>query len=416
MKIAIIGTGISGMTAAYRLHREHEVTVFEAQDRIGGHTHTVEVSLDSETHHIDTGFIVFNEPNYPNFVNLINELGVPWQPTLMSFSVRCDRTGMEYNGTNLSRLFVQRSNLFRPRFYGMIRDILRFGREAPPMVDQVGDGPTVIDWVRAGGYGKAFVDQYLVPLGAALWSCPPQTFRNFSIRFVVDFLHNHAMLQIGGRPVWRVIRGGSFRYAEKLTQGFRDRVRLSCPVQRVSRGFDGVTIDSPAGRERFDHVVFACHADEAMSLLADPSSIETQLLRAFPFQANDVVLHTDTSVLPKRRRAWASWNTRMLADGRAVITYNMNMLQSLRSKQTFCVTLNHTDGIDPAKIIRRFNYHHPLYLRGQDMARRRHGEIINRNHTSFCGAYWGYGFHEDGVRTAMAVCDSIAARPEVAYA
>jgi predicted NAD/FAD-binding protein len=417
MKIAIIGTGIAGNTAAYTLHPRHDVTVFEAGPRVGGHTHTVRVELDGETHDVDTGFIVFNELNYPRFTQLLDTLGVASQPTSMSFSVRCDRTGLEYNGANLDRLFAQRRNLLRPRFYRMLRDILRFGREAPLWLAEADDTLSVESWSRDRGYSEAFVEHYLVPLGAALWSCPPATFRQFSMKFVVDFLHNHAMLRVGGRPVWRVVKGGSRTYVDAMTRPFADRIRLNCPVRRVTRGFEQVIVQSDAGREIFDHAIFACHADQALKLLADPSPVERELLGAFPYQRNDVVLHTDTSVLPRRRKAWASWNARLLPDdGRAVITYNMSMLQSLRSRHTFCVTLNHTDYIDPARIIRRMTYDHPLYLRGRDAARARHRELINHRHTSYCGAYWGFGFHEDGVRSAQAVCEAMSHRREVAHA
>lgn len=410
MKIAIVGSGVAGLVSAYHLRLEHDITVFEADERIGGHTHTIPVKIDGQNHFVDTGFIVFNEPNYPLFCRLLRELGIASQPTSMSFSVRCDRTGLEYNGTSLNRLFAQRRNLLRPAFYLMVGDILRFGREAPALLHQAPDAPspTVEEWTSRHGYGKAFLEHYLVPLGAALWSCPVGTFRQFSMRFVVDFLHNHHMLQIGGRPVWRVVRGGSSRYVETMVANFRNRIRTRCPVQRVVRDEQGVTVHTPSGPERFDHVVLACHSDQALALLHEPSPLEQEVLGAMPFQTNHVWLHTDDSVLPRRRLAWASWNARLLADsGKAVVTYNMNILQSLRCRPTFCVTLNHDDGIDPAKVIRKLVYHHPLYLAGREQARQRHAQLLHHRRTSYCGAYWGYGFHEDGVRTAVAVCEAI---------
>jgi predicted NAD/FAD-binding protein len=409
MKIAIIGAGVSGLVAAYHLRHEHDITVFEAESHIGGHTHTHEVEWGGEHHRIDTGFIVFNEPNYPHFTRLLTELGVASAPTSMSFSVRCDRLGLEYNGSSLNRLFAQRTNLLRPSFHRMVRDILRFGREAPALLREPEPGPSVEQWVEQRGYGREFVEHYLVPLGAALWSCPLGTFRQFAMRFVVDFLYNHHMLQIGGRPVWRVVRGGSSRYVEVLVAHFRDRIRTRCPVQRVERDADEVRVYAGSGAETFDHVVFACHSDQALKMLAQPSPLEQQALGAMPYQVNDVWLHTDASMLPRRRLAWASWNARLMADepARAVVTYNMNILQGLRSRHTFCVTLNHGQGIDPDKVIRKLVYHHPLYLAGREHARRRHGELLHHHRSSYCGAYWGYGFHEDGVRTALAVCEAI---------
>lgn len=410
MKIAIIGSGISGLVAAHHLHADHDVTVFEANEYIGGHTHTIRVDKPDETQQIDTGFIVYNTRNYPRFVRLIESLGVATQPTQMSFSVRDDAHNLEYNGTGLNRLFAQRRNLVRPGFYRMIRDILRYGREATAVHDGPSPGPSVSEYVEAHGYGRAFVEQYLVPLGAALWSCPPDTFRTFPMRFVVDFLANHFMLQVGGRPTWRVIQGGSSRYVEPLVAPFSDRVRLRCPVRSVRRFATHVDVTTDLGSERFDHAIVACHADQALRMLADPTETERDLLGAFPYQTNEVIVHTDASVLPRRKLAWAAWNARLLDGdraGQAAVTYNMNILQSLNSAHTYCVTLNEDRDVDPASIVRRIRYQHPLFTRDRDAAQARHGELTCANRTSFCGAYWGYGFHEDGVRSAEHVVDAI---------
>ncbi len=407
MKIAIVGGGISGLVAAYLLSPDHEVTVFEANDYPGGHTHTVSVELDGERQAIDTGFIVFNESNYPNFARLLRRLDVSWQPTSMSFSVRSDRSGLEYNGTSLNGLFAQRRNLIRPGFYRMLRDILRFHREAPGLLAGGDDAVTVAEYVEAHRYSMEFVEHYLVPLGSSLWSCPATKFREFPIEFVVEFLANHRMLQVDGRPAWQVIQGGSVRYVEKLTAGFRDGIRLSCPVRTVKRCHDHVMVCSGQGQaERFDHVILACHSDQALTLLADPSSEENEILGAFPYQRNEAVLHTDASVLPKQRRAWASWNYHLRRDdpGRVAVTYNMNMLQGLESKHVFCVTLNDDGRIAPEKVIRRIRYHHPVFTTRRTEAQRLHGKLIHNRRTSYCGAYWGYGFHEDGVNSALAVC------------
>ena len=411
MKIAIIGSGIAGLTAAHYLRAGHDITVFEAANYVGGHTNTVAVELDGRTHHIDTGFIVFNERNYPNFTRLLNDLSVATQPTSMSFSVRSDRTGLEYNGTSVDKLFVQRSNLLRPRFHRMIRDILRFNREAPGLTGVQGDATTVDEYVAANGYSREFAEHYLIPLGSSLWSSPPGTFRKFPIRFVVEFLDNHAMLQVDGRPAWRVIQGGSFRYVEKLMAPFRERILLNRPVRSVERRAGHVRLVDANGVEgRFDHVIFACHSDQTLRILNDPTRTELELLSAFPYEPNEAVLHTDPSVLPRRRRAWASWNYHIRRDDtdRATVTYNMNLLQGLAAEPVFNVTLNDDDGIDPSKIIKRIRYEHPIYTAKRAEAQSKHGELIGLNRTSYCGAYWGYGFHEDGISSALRVVEQLS--------
>lgn len=417
MKIAIIGAGIAGLTAAHRLHRRHDVTVFESDDYVGGHTNTIRFELAGEEWAVDTGFIVYNERNYPHFSALLAELGVETQPTSMSFSVRSDAANLEYNGTSLDKLFAQRRNLFRPSFHRMLRDILRFHREAASLNRISGDDVSVADYVAREGYSRAFFEHYLTPLGSALWSSPPGTFQSFPIRFVVEFLANHSMLQVEGRPQWRVIRGGSFRYVEKLTAGFRDRIRLNTPVYSVERRTGHVRLVDASGAEaRFDHVIFACHSDQALRIVQDPTVSEVEVLQSFPYQANEAVLHTDPSVLPRRRKAWASWNYHVRPDAadRATVTYNMNLLQCLPWKHVFNVTLNDSEAIAPDRVIRRILYHHPIFTARRAEAQRRHGELIDANRTSYCGAYWGYGFHEDGVRSALSVCDALAQREEAA--
>lgn len=413
MNIAVVGSGISGLVCAYLLSRDHELTVFEAGDHVGGHTNTVEVERKHGRYAIDTGFIVFNRSNYPNFTRLLDRLGVESQKTSMSFSVRCEATGVEYNGTSLNALFAQRRNLLRPSFWRMVGDILRFGREAPRILEERDDAFTVADYRATSSLGEEFFRHYLVPLGSALWSCPASRFYRFPMRFVVEFLDNHAMLQVGGRPEWRVIRGGSHRYVEALTREFRDRIRLRSPVRSVRRSAGAAHVAwLDGGRERldaFDHVIFACHSDQALALVADPSDAEREILGAFPYGRNDVALHTDTSILPRRRPAWASWNYNLRADSEAAATatYNMNILQGLDAPEVFCVTLNEEKRIDPAKVLRRFVYHHPFFTTGRSRAQARHRELIDTNRTSYCGAYWGYGFHEDGVNSALAVCRAL---------
>ncbi|HEX4508847.1 MAG TPA: FAD-dependent oxidoreductase [Burkholderiaceae bacterium] len=405
MKIAVVGSGIAGNVAAHALHGEgHELTVFEAESHIGGHTHTHRIELDGEVHAIDTGFIVFNDWTYPNFIGLLDRLGIATQPTTMSFSVRNDARGLEYNGTSLDGLFAQRRNLLRPSFLRMIGEIVRFNREAPRLLERAGDELALGEFLAQGRYGQHFVDDYLVPMGAAIWSTDPARMMAFPARFFVQFLHNHGMLSIDERPTWRVVTGGSARYVERLALPWRHRVRLDTPVESVRRLPHGVLVAARGlAAERFDHVFLACHADQALRLLADPTPQERAVLGALPYQSNEAVLHTDTSLLPRNRRAWAAWNYHVggQPDGRVALTYDMNALQGLRSRHTFCVTLNATERIDPAKILRRLDYAHPLFTPQAIAAQARHKEISGVDRTHYCGAYWRHGFHEDGVVSAL---------------
>lgn len=404
MKIAIIGTGIAGNVAAQALHRAHDITVYEAASHVGGHTHTHRIELDGEVQQIDTGFIVFNHRTYPNFVKLLAELGVASHDSSMSFSVRNEGSGLEYNGTSLNTLFAQRTNLLRPSFLRMVREILRFNREAPGLLEGDGDEIALGDYLAEHHYSRRFIDDYLIPMGAAIWSTDPQHMLAFPARFLVRFMHNHGMLTVNDRPVWRVVSGGSARYVEALVAPWRHRIRLNCAVTQVRRLADGVQISAQgAPTARFDHVFFACHADQALGLLADPSPAEREILGALPFQRNEAVLHTDTSLLPRSRLAWAAWNSHVLpvAGQRVALTYNMNVLQGLTSRHTFCVTLNHSDAIDPARVLKRIAYDHPLFTPQGIAAQRRHHEISGVHRTHYCGAYWRYGFHEDGVISAQ---------------
>jgi len=404
MRIAIIGSGIAGNTIAYHLQREHDITVFEAGSHIGGHTHTHDIELDGRRHAVDTGFIVFNDRTYPNFIALLDELGVAWQPSHMSFSVRCEKTGLEYNGTNLNALFAQRRNLLRPAFYRMIQDILRFNRQA---LELLAEGPEIRlgDYLAQNGYGQDFIDYYIIPMGSAIWSTEARQMLQFPARFFVRFFHHHGMLTVNDRPQWRVIRGGSASYVEALTAGFRDRIRLNTPVAEVRRLKRSVRVKPVGGAEEsFDWVFFACHSDQALAMLKDPSAAEREVLGAIPYQENSIYLHTDRSLLPKRKLAWAAWNYHVTAKplDRVAVTYNMNILQGLDAREQILVTLNHTDHINPAKVIKRLTYHHPVYTTAGTLAQARHGEISGINRTAYCGAYWRNGFHEDGVVSALA--------------
>lgn len=407
MRIAIVGSGISGLVCGHLLARNHEITLFEAADWVGGHTHTVDVVVDGKTYAIDTGFIVFNDWTYPNFIKLLDQLGVASRPTEMSFSVNEPDTGLEYNGNNLNSLFAQRRNLISPPFLGMVRDILRFNREAAADLEKnaIAADITLGEYLRTKGYGQRFVDHYIIPMGAAIWSMSLSDMLAFPLQFFVRFFRNHGLLSVSDRPQWRVIEGGSRSYVAPLIARFRDSIRLNCPVSSVRRDEQGVTVVSPRGKERFDKVIFACHSDQALDLLARPSEQERSILGAIGYADNDVVLHTDTRLLPRRKLAWASWNYRLGNDPMqaAAITYNMNILQDIDSATTFCVSLNQTAAIDPAKILRRFTYAHPQFSLAAAAAQERWNEIAGANHTYYCGAYWANGFHEDGVVSALRV-------------
>ncbi|MEJ8568658.1 NAD(P)/FAD-dependent oxidoreductase [Elongatibacter sediminis] len=415
MKIAIIGTGIAGNLAAHRLAREHDITVFEAAKRIGGHTHTVDVDLDGQRYPVDTGFIVYNDVTYPHFAALLDELGVASQPSDMSFSVRCERSGLEYNGASFNTLFAQRRNLLRPSFYRMLKDILRFNREAPALLDEPGPGISLGEYLHRGEYSSGFINHYILPMGAAIWSATPHGMGGVPAKFFIRFFHNHGLLSIDQRPSWRIIRGGSREYVDKLVAGHRDRIRLNAGVQWIRRS-SGSAKGAGAGQvvikavgsepERYDRVFVACHSDQALALLADPTAAEQAVLGAIAYQTNEAVLHTDTQLLPRHRRAWAAWNYHLPADpgaagGRATLSYNMNILQSLSAPETFCVTLNRTGAIDPDRILQHIEYDHPVFDQAAVAAQQRHREINGTGGTYYCGAYWRYGFHEDGVVSAL---------------
>ncbi len=406
LKIAIIGTGISGMVAAWLMHRRHDITVFEANNYVGGHTNTVRVEQAGQTYAVDTGFIVFNERTYPNFCRLLDRLGVASQESEMSFSVQCERTGLEYCGTSLNTVFAQRRNLLRPSFLRMLYDILRFNRESVKLLDDEHKEISLVEYLDRSGYSRAFREQYLIPMGAAIWSTSPSQMLQFPARYFVQFLSNHGLVTLNNRPIWRTIVGGSARYVDKLTNPYRDRIRLNCPVTSVRRTVDGVEVTVREGVERYDQVIFATHGDQALRILRDATPLEREILSAFQCSQNLAVLHTDVSLLPKRRLAWASWNYNLPSKPIDVpsVTYQMNILQRLKSPDPFCVTLNREEAIRPDRILGKFHYEHPIYSPAAVTSQKRHSEISGlKNRTHYCGAYWGYGFHEDGVKSALAV-------------
>jgi predicted NAD/FAD-binding protein len=412
VRIAVIGSGIAGLGAAWLLARVHEVTLFEANDYLGGHTHTHDVEVAGRGHAVDSGFIVYSPRHYPLFTRLLAELGVESQPTTMSFSVRSEASGLEYNAGSLRGLFCQRQNLFSPRFLNMVRDLLRFYREAPLLLHHPGDGPSLGEYLRLCGYGAAFRDEHLVPMASALWSSPPGRILEFPARYLVQFMANHQMLSVSGRPAWRVVRGGSASYVRALRARWQVRERLRCPVRGVRRGPKGVLVSHDGGHESFDHVVLACHSDQALALLAEPSDPERSILGAIAYQANEVVLHTDAALLPRRRKAWAAWNALIPREPAAACTvsYCMNLLQGIDSPQPIVVTLNCAAAIDPARVLRRLRYEHPLYTHATVAAQRRRAEIQGVDRIWFAGAYWGWGFHEDGMRSAVEVAAGLGVR------
>lgn len=411
MRIAIIGGGISGLTAAYCLQKQHEITVFEANNYIGGHTNTIELELDGEQQAVDTGFIVFNYKTYPNFTKILNELGVASQPTEMSFSMKCARTGLEYGGTTLNGLFAQRRNFFRLSFYRLLKDILRFNRQSVELLQSNDETLTVGEYLSREHFSKEFIEQYFLPMGSAIWSCPLGTFEQFPVRFIVEFYLNHGILAIRDRPQWRVVCGGSKQYVKALIASFSESIRINTPIDSVVRQDQDVELTTADGlTQEFDHVIFACHSDQALNILGQGATkTERALLSEFPYESNVAQLHTDESVLPRSRRAWACWNYFAPDQSRqkATVTYNMNLLQKLSSINTFNVTLNGQDRVDPDQVLREINYAHPIFTSGRARAQRRHAEVINVHQTSFCGAYWGNGFHEDGVNSALAVCQTL---------
>lgn len=427
MRIAIVGAGVSGLLAAHLLHPEHEVTVFEAASYAGGHAHTVRVDTAHATHHVDTGFIALNDRTYPCFTRLLERLGVATQPTHMSFAVTSAEEDFEYSGTPRG-LLCQPRNLLRPWYLGMLAELPRFNRELRRVLHGAGDGKSphgardagksvygagdanesLHDFLERHRFSPAFVRRLIVPQVSAVWSADPQQMSSFPVRFLAEFFANHGMLGFRDRPRWSTVSGGSARYVQTLTQPFAARLRLNSPVRLIARFPTHVEL-AVAGHEpqRYDHVVLATHSDQALAMLADPTAQERRVLGAIPYQRNEAVLHTDASLLPRRRGVRAAWNFHLLRQPPPLttVTYYMNHLQRLRAERDFCVTLNRTEAIDPAQVIRAFSYAHPVYTPAGVAAQSQHGAISGaEQRTHYCGAYWGWGFHEDGVVSALRAC------------
>ncbi|UKJ23326.1 NAD(P)/FAD-dependent oxidoreductase [Enterobacter mori] len=415
MKIAIIGSGIAGLTCAWRLAGHHQVTLFEAGATPGGHTATVDVSTSQGTWAIDTGFIVYNDRTYPRFMGLLSELGISGQKTQMSFSVRNPATGLEYNGHTLTSLFAQRRNLVNPSFWRLLGEIVRFNRLAKQALDgEVDPNATLETFLEKHRFTPFFARHYILPMGAAIWSSSLQEMRRFPLPLFLRFFEHHGLLDITHRPQWYVVPGGSREYIRAMLDklGNRLNVHLNSPVQRVSRHEHGVTLQLENGSYTFDQVIFACHSGQALAMLDEPTPEERDVLGNIGWQRNEVVLHSDRRWLPARERAWASWNYRLSErdQASACVTYNMNILQGLpEGSPLFCVTLNPETPVDERFVLKRFIYEHPLFNPKSWRAQARREEINGHHRSWFCGAYWYNGFHEDGVRSALDVVNALAA-------
>ena len=408
MKIAIIGSGISGLTSAYLLNRNHDITVFEANDYIGGHTHTHNIKIKGKEYAVDTGFIVYNERTYPNFIKLLDTLGVERQLSTMGFSVKSASEDYEYAGESLNSLFAKRSNIFRLGFLRMLYEMYRFGKKSDSTGLGLDVSITLGTYLRSENYSNEFINYFIIPMGAAIWSTPANKVLDMPAYFFIKFFYNHGMLEIINRPKWWVIKDGSSAYIKKIIKGFESKINLSSPIRTVSRLDNGIEIETANSKKplMFDAVVFATHSDQALGMLKDPTEKEKDILSSIPYQKNEVLLHTDSSVLPKRKLAWASWNYQLDSNPESpvVLTYNMNILQSLDCDETFCVTLNDHQSVDKSKVLKKITYHHPLFTVKGIEAQKRKLEISGVNNTYYCGAYWHNGFHEDGVASAIEVC------------
>ena len=399
MKVAVIGSGISGNTLAYLLNKNHDVTLYEKDKRIGGHSHTHEIVINNKKVNVDTGFIVFNKKTYPLFTSLLDNLGVKYENSNMSFSVFSKENNFEYNGTSLNSLFSQRSNLLNPRFIKMIFEILRFNKESIRLKSK-----TILlrQYLKNNNYSDYFCKNYILPMGAAIWSSDIKTILNFPAHFFINFFKNHGMLSVSNRPQWLTIKGGSQEYVKKLTQGFKNKIKLNSMIKNVIRNKNFIVIEDNKSKEKFDYVFFACHSDEALAILKKPTNDELEILGALPYQKNDIILHTDSSVMPQKKLSWAAWNYNIDSPDNSPITltYNMNILQNIKTKDALLVTLNPKQPLNKDKVIKKLQYTHPKFSKESVSAQLKNKIISGKNRTFYSGAYWGKGFHEDGVKSA----------------
>ena len=399
MKVAVIGSGISGNTLAYLLNKNHDVTLYEKDKRIGGHSHTHEIVINNKKVNVDTGFIVFNKKTYPLFTSLLDNLGVKYENSNMSFSVFSKENNFEYNGTTLNSLFSQRRNLLSPRFLKMILEILRFNKESVKLKSK-----TILlkQYLKSNNYSAYFCKNYILPMGAAIWSSDIKTILNFPAHFFIDFFKNHGMLSVTNRPQWLTIKSGSQEYVKKLTSGFKNKIRLNSKIKNIVRYKSYVVIEDNKSKEKFDYVFFACHSDEALEILKKPTADEIKILSSIPYQKNDIILHTDSSIMPQKKLSWAAWNYNIDSpdDSPITLTYNMNILQNIKTKDALLVTLNPKLPISKGKVIKQLQYTHPKFSKESVIAQLKNKIISGKNRTFYSGAYWGKGFHEDGVKSA----------------
>ncbi|NNN08115.1 MAG: NAD(P)-binding protein [Acidimicrobiaceae bacterium] len=410
MRIAIVGSGVSGLVCAHLLRSHHDVTLFEADERAGGHAHTVTTQIDGVTHAIDTGFIVYNERNYPILTRLFAELGVVTRPSEMSFAMADDEHDIEWCGSSLRAIFAQGRNLVRPPFWRMLVDIVRFNRSARLVLKEPENfGYTLEEFLARDHYSKEFIEWYLVPMGAAIWSADPLEFLRFPAAAFIRFFDNHGLLGVRNRPQWRTVVGGSVQYVNAITKSLGAGLRLATPVISLARLSDGVAVRTAEATEAFDHVIIATHSDQALALLESPTSAEREILSAMKYRSNDATLHTDERMMPRRERARASWNWRRRDVSAPTLTYDLTRLEGLSASRRVYLTLNECDAVDPDHVLASMTYWHPVFDSSAMSAQRRHAEISGRDAISYVGAYWGYGFHEDGARSAVEVCRSLGA-------
>lgn len=399
MKVAVIGSGISGNTLAYLLNKNHDVTLYEKEKRIGGHSHTHSIVINNRKINVDTGFIVFNKKTYPLFTSLLDNLGVKYENSNMSFSVFSKKNNFEYNGTSLNSLFSQRKNILNFKFIRMIFEILRFNKEAIKLKSK-----TILlnQYLKKNNYSEYFCDNYILPMGAAIWSSDIKTILNFPAHFFISFFKNHGMLSINDRPQWLTIKGGSQEYVKKLTSYFENKIRLNSKIKSVVRNKDYIEIEDNQSKEKYDYVFFACHSNEVLEILEKPTTNEVEILKALPYQQNNVILHTDSTVMPKNKLSWAAWNYNIDSqkESPVTLTYNMNILQNIKSKDDLLVTLNPKNPIPKEKIIKKLKYGHPKFSKESIFAQKNNKKISGKNRSFYAGAYWGKGFHEDGVKSA----------------
>ena len=406
LKIAIIGSGISGLTSAYILSKKHEVYLFEKNDYIGGHTHTHKIKENTNHINVDSGFIVYNENTYPNFIKLLDILNIERQHTEMGFSVKSNSQDFEYAGNSINSIFSQRKNIFKPSFLMMIYHILKFNYQSKRDIKKISTNITLKQYLDSSSYSKEFIDKYIIPMGAAIWSTSPELMLQVPAVFFIRFFKNHGLLDITNRPQWWVVKNGSNQYVKEIVKPFKENIKLNTKISSIKRKNNGVEVSYDDNKEFFDSVIIATHSDQALSLINDLTEKENDILSKIKYKKNTALLHTDTSILPNRKIAWSSWNYLINRNQEKIVTltYNMNILQTLKSNKTYCVTINDSTNINRSKILKEINYSHPLFTIDSVDAQKRKDEICGKNNTYFCGAYWGYGFHEDGVNSALDVC------------